>query len=222
MDERLVYSDNDIAFRYNLDTHPVPESFTMHTHQMCEIYLFMNGKASFRIEGSEYRLERGDLLVMRPAEAHCIQVQADHPYERLSMHFEPTLFDRIDPEHRLLKVFMDREAGRFNRFSAAEFPDQIPDPVKEDRRCTLMENLLAVSAKLNKAKIGTKTFAIVEGYDEVNLCYVGRTAQDTPEVDGLAYIYSSYELNAGDIVEIKIMDADEYDVTGEVVNEFTK
>ena len=40
------------------------------------------------------------------------------------MHFEPTLFERIDPEQRLLKVFTEREAGRFNRFSAAEFPDQ--------------------------------------------------------------------------------------------------
>ena len=124
MNERLFYADNDMAFRYNLDAHPVPESFTMHTHQMCEVYLFLNGKASFHIEGSEYKLERGDLLIMRPAEAHCIQVQPDHPYERMSMHFEPTLFDRIDPEHHLLKVFMDREAGRFNRFSAAEFPDQ--------------------------------------------------------------------------------------------------
>jgi len=113
-----------MAFRYNLDAHPVPESFTMHTHQMCEVYLFLNGKASFRIEGSEYKLERGDLLIMRPAEAHCIQVQPDYPYERMSMHFEPTLFERIDPEQHLLKVFMDREAGRFNRFSAAEFPDQ--------------------------------------------------------------------------------------------------
>lgn len=124
MDKRLFYTDNDLSFRYNLDAHPVPEDFAMHTHQMCEVYLFLNGKASFRIEGSEYRLERGDLLIMRPAEAHCLQVQPDHPYERLSMHFEPTLFDRIDPEHKLLKVFMDREAGRFNRFSAAEFPDQ--------------------------------------------------------------------------------------------------
>ena len=124
MDERLFYSDQDIAFRYNLDVHPVPESFTMHTHQMCEVYLFLNGRASFRIEGSEYRLERGDLLIMRPAEAHCIQVQPDHPYERLSMHFEPGLFDRIDPEQKLLQVFMDREAGRFNRFAAAEFQDQ--------------------------------------------------------------------------------------------------
>ena len=124
MEERLYYSDGDVVFHYDLDAHPVPESFTMHTHQMCEVYLFMNGKASFRIEGSEYKLERGDLLIMRPAEAHCIQVQPEHPYERLSMHFEPALFDRIDPEHRLLRVFMDREAGRFNRFSAAEFPDQ--------------------------------------------------------------------------------------------------
>ena len=124
MNEKLIFSDGDVMFRYNLDVHPDPESFTMHTHNMCEVYLFLNGKASFRIEGSEYRLERGDLLVMRPAEAHCIQVQPDHPYERLSMHFEPSLFERLDPDGKLLKVFMDREAGRFNRFSAAEFSDQ--------------------------------------------------------------------------------------------------
>lgn len=105
---------------------------------------------------------------------------------------------------------------------ASEFSDQLPDEVKEERRCILMENLQKVSAELNKAKIGKCTEAIVEGYDSENLCYVGRTAQDTPEVDGLAYIYSSYELNAGDIVKIKIMDADEYDVTGEVIDEFTK
>lgn len=105
---------------------------------------------------------------------------------------------------------------------ASEFSDQLPDEVKEERRCILMENLQKVSAELNKAKVGKCTEAIVEGYDSENLCYVGRTAQDTPEVDGLAYIYSSYELNAGDIVKIKIMDADEYDVTGEVIDEFTK
>ena len=105
---------------------------------------------------------------------------------------------------------------------ASEFPGQLPEEVKEERRCTLMEILQKVSADLNKAKIGKTTEAIVEGYDEENLCYVGRTAQDTPDVDGLAYIYSTYELNAGDIVNIKIMDADEYDVTGEVTDEFTK
>ena len=80
-----------------------------------------------------------------------------------------------------------------------------------------MELLQKVSGVRNRARIGTVTSAIVEGYDEEEFCYVGRTSQDTPEVDGTAYIYSKEELNAGDIVSIKIIDADEYDVTGEVI-----
>lgn len=105
---------------------------------------------------------------------------------------------------------------------AAEYADQIPDELKESRHRELMELLKEISYKQNQKKIGTVTEAIAEGYDEDEFCYVGRTAQDTPEVDGTAYIYSKYELNAGDIVRIKILEADEYDVTGEVVNEFTK
>ncbi|MBO5009005.1 MAG: 30S ribosomal protein S12 methylthiotransferase RimO [Clostridia bacterium] len=105
---------------------------------------------------------------------------------------------------------------------AAEFDDQIDEEIKLTRHGELMELLKDISYKQNQKKIGTVTEAIAEGYDEDEFCYVGRTAQDTPEVDGTAYIYSKYELNAGDIVEIKILEADEYDVTGEVVNEFTK
>ena len=105
---------------------------------------------------------------------------------------------------------------------AATFEDQIDEDVKTERRNIVMELLQRVSAQLNRSKIGTVTEAIVEGYDEENFCYVGRTAQDTPEVDGTAYIYSEYELEAGDIVTIKIVDADEYDLTGEVTDEFTK
>ena len=100
---------------------------------------------------------------------------------------------------------------------ASEFDMQIPDEVKQNRRCRIMELLQKVSGVRNRARIGTVTSAIVEGYDEEEFCYVGRTSQDTPEVDGTAYIYSKEELNAGDIVSIKIIDADEYDVTGEVI-----
>ena len=105
---------------------------------------------------------------------------------------------------------------------AAEFPDQIPEQIKEQRHKAIMELLQEISYKRNQDKIGSFAEAIIEGYDEDNFCYVGRTAQDTPDVDGTAYIYSKYELNAGDIVNIRILEADEYDVTGEVENEFTK
>lgn len=105
---------------------------------------------------------------------------------------------------------------------AADFDGQIDDEVKQQRRDEVMTLLGEISLSKNKEKIGKVVSAIVEGYDETEFCYVGRTDKDTPEVDGNAYIYSSYELNAGDIVNIKIIDAGEYDVTGEVTDEFTK
>jgi len=100
---------------------------------------------------------------------------------------------------------------------AADFDSQIPEEIKEDRYQRLMELQRQISNSLQLKKVGTITEAIAEGYDETEFCYVGRTAQDTPDVDGNAYIYSKYELKAGDIVRIKIINADEYDVTGEVI-----
>lgn len=105
---------------------------------------------------------------------------------------------------------------------AAQYSDQIPDEVKEQRRDELMELMRDISLQKNKEKKGKTVSVIVEGYDEEEFCYVGRSSQDTPDVDGSAYIYSQYELNAGDIVNIKIIDASEYDITGEVTDEFTK
>ena len=105
---------------------------------------------------------------------------------------------------------------------AAQYPDQIPDDIKEQRRDELMELMRDISLKKNREKKGKTVSVIVEGYDEEEFCYVGRSSQDTPDVDGSAYIYSQYELNAGDIVNIKIIDASEYDITGEVTDEFTK
>ncbi len=134
-----------------------------------------------------------------------------------------------DADFEILKSFIEKyrldrvgvfEYSREENTPAAQFEDQIPDFVKQKRRNELMELQSRVSAEINKEKEGTVTYAIVEGYDDENFCYVGRTAADTPEVDGAAYIYSTQELHAGDIVKIKIISSDEYDITGEMINEF--
>lgn len=122
-------------------------------------------------------------------------------------------FLREHPLDRVGVFTYSREDGT----PAAEFDMQIDDELKEERYSELMEQQKEISYKLQKAKVGTVTQAIAEGYDETEFCYVGRTAQDTPDVDGTAYIYSKHELEGGDIVNIRIIDADEYDVTGEVV-----
>ena len=101
---------------------------------------------------------------------------------------------------------------------AHDFVDQIDDDVKEDRYNALMSLQSEISLSINKSKIGTVIDAIVEDYDEEELSYVGRTYADTIDVDGNAYIYSADELEIGSIVKIKILNAENYDVIGEVVN----
>ena len=101
---------------------------------------------------------------------------------------------------------------------AYSFDDQIDDDIKEDRYNSLMSLQSEISLSINESKIGTITEAIVEDYDESELSYVGRTYADTIDVDGNAYIYSADELEIGSIVKIKILNAENYDVIGEVVN----
>lgn len=105
---------------------------------------------------------------------------------------------------------------------AADFDGAVDEKTKNMRRDELMAVQQEISREKNKGKEGSVVSAIAEGYDDENLCYVGRTYADTPEVDAIAYIYSSNELELGDIVNIRIISTDEYDVTGEVLNEFTE
>ncbi|MBR3933838.1 MAG: 30S ribosomal protein S12 methylthiotransferase RimO [Clostridia bacterium] len=102
--------------------------------------------------------------------------------------------------------------------AAYNYDDQIDEETKEKRRDELMKLQMGISLSINNSKIGTKVKAIIEGYDEDEFCYVGRCSFDTPDVDGMAFIYSEDELNAGDITEIEIIDFSEYDIVGKTVS----
>jgi len=101
--------------------------------------------------------------------------------------------------------------------AAYNYEGQIDEVIKEKRRDELMKLQMEISLSINNQKIGTVIPAIIEGYDEDEFCYVGRCSFDTPDVDGMAFIYSEDELNAGDIVEIEIIDFSEYDVVGKTI-----
>ena len=92
------------------------------------------------------------------------------------------------------------------------FDRQIDADTAQSRRDTLMAAQMEISAEKNNEKIGKVVRVIIEGYDEGEFCYVGRTEADTPDGDGVAYVYSEDELSAGDITEATVIDANEYDV----------
>lgn len=98
--------------------------------------------------------------------------------------------------------------------AAARLPGQIEESVKLARQEQVMEVQNQISALLQQSKVGKTVEVLVEGYDEENLMYFGRTAADSIEVDTTTYFAAEDEVPIGSFVKVKILDADSYDCTG--------
>jgi ribosomal protein S12 methylthiotransferase len=91
----------------------------------------------------------------------------------------------------------------------------VPDEVKESRWKRFMETQQAISARIQKAKIGKRLQVLV---DEPGATQArGRTAADAPQIDGTVHIASRRPLRAGDLVTVKIERADAYDLYGAAI-----
>jgi len=76
-----------------------------------------------------------------------------------------------------------------------------------------------ISYKKNMEKIGNIYDILVEEKVEGESVYIGRTAYDAPEIDGIVYVHSERTLGPGVFVRVLIKDALEYDLMGEMLNE---
>jgi ribosomal protein S12 methylthiotransferase len=70
--------------------------------------------------------------------------------------------------------------------------------------------------------VGRILDVLVEGRIPEDDVYIGRTYRDAPDVDGYVFIHSEEEMMSGDIVKVRIMNAQDYDLVGDVVYEFTE
>jgi ribosomal protein S12 methylthiotransferase len=94
--------------------------------------------------------------------------------------------------------------------------DSVPQDVKQTRANRLMEVQEQISFELNQEKIG-KVFKVLVDKKE-NGRFVGRTAYDSVEVDNEVLIDAArYYCRLGDFVEVKITEATEFDLYGEVI-----
>ena len=105
---------------------------------------------------------------------------------------------------------------------AAEMPDQIPEEVKESRRDELMLIQQEIAFGKAEERIGEEYDVLVEGKIPEDDIYVGRTYLDAPEVDGFVFFESDRELVSGELVRVRIVDCNEYDLIGELCDEFTE
>lgn len=130
-------------------------------------------------------------------------------------------------QHEELMEFVDEmEFDRLGVFTysqeedtpAAGLPGQIAEEVKEDRRAELMELQQEIAFDQAKEMIGKEVMVMVEGKVADEEVYVGRTYRDAPNVDGLLFIHTEEELVSGDFVKVRVTQALEYDLIGEMIS----
>ncbi|MBQ5659778.1 MAG: 30S ribosomal protein S12 methylthiotransferase RimO, partial [Lachnospiraceae bacterium] len=136
-----------------------------------------------------------------------------------------------EEDHEILMEFVDEmEFERLGVFAysaeedtpAYNFPNHVPDEVKEDRRAEIMELQQDIAFEKSENMKGRVLEVMIEGKVADENAYVGRTYMDSPNVDGLIFVNTGYSLMSGDFARVRVTGALDYDLIGEVEDEFTE
>ena len=131
--------------------------------------------------------------------------ETEEEFEELLEFVEETRFERLG-------VFAySREEGTV----AGDMKNQIDEDVKAMRADAIMRRQLDISREINESKVGDTMTVMVDGTDEDG-AYLGRTVYDAPEIDNTVIFTSDEELVPGDMVQVKITDAFDYDLVGKM------
>jgi ribosomal protein S12 methylthiotransferase len=133
--------------------------------------------------------------------------ESDREFQELCDFVQKMEFDRMG-----VFQYSHEESTR-----AYDVDDDIPAEVKADRANALMEIQQTISTRKNAEKVG-KTFKTLFDRKEGGY-FVGRTEGDSPEVDNEVLVDAKkHFVRIGDFAEVRITEATEYDIYGEVVN----
>lgn len=129
-----------------------------------------------------------------------------------------------DDFRQLLDFIKEYELDRVGVFTYSHeegttaFPlgDPIPQKVKDERRGELMLLQQSISLRKNQAKIGRIFDVIIDGRE--NGYYIARSRHDAPEVDNFVFVESNQPHKSGDIINVTINKAEEYDLWATLTN----
>lgn len=138
------------------------------------------------------------------------ETESDH--EELMAFVEKTAFDRLG-------VF---PYSQEEDTPAAEMPEQVDDELKQERLDELMSLQQEIAFEGAARMKGRAVDAMIEGKVADEDAYVARTYKDAPDVDGFLFVRTDRELMTGDFVRVRITGSNEYDLIGELEDEFAE
>lgn len=131
--------------------------------------------------------------------------ETDEQFEHLYNFVEKMRFDKMG-------VF---EYSREKNTTSYDMQNQVPQKIKKERYKKLMALQQKISYEINQAKIGKTIPCIVEGFTDDRVVIM-RSYADAPEIDGLVYAKGEEAVVPGDIEQVLIERADEYDLFGKI------
>jgi ribosomal protein S12 methylthiotransferase len=119
-------------------------------------------------------------------------------------------------EHAVVFRYSDEESC-----SAHELPDKVPALVAANRARKLMALQRRIAREKNRALVGREMDVLVEGASEEHeLVMKGRHAGQAPDIDGSVYL-SEGEAHAGQMRRVRIVQASDWDLVGELLDDVT-
>ena len=131
--------------------------------------------------------------------------ETDEQFEELLQFVKDARFDRLGAF-----TYSPEEGTK-----AAVMPNQIDEDVKIERLDQLMMLQQSISMELLEQRIGETCEVLVEGRDEDG--WYGRSIREAPESDGCIHLITDLELTPGSYIQARIVSADAYDLTAEVL-----
>lgn len=133
--------------------------------------------------------------------------ETDEQFKKLYQFIKDMRFDKMG-------VF---EYSREKNTVSYSMEHQVPKKVKHKRFQELMALQQQISFEINQTYIGKILPCIVEGFTDEGVVIM-RSQHDAPEIDGLVYAKSDRNIVPGDIENVLIDGADEYDLFGKITD----
>lgn len=98
---------------------------------------------------------------------------------------------------------------------AGEREDQVDPQVRLHRADLVMEEQMDIAFQMGKELVGKKLEVLVEGYDDEQQMYYGRSYMDAPDIDTrTSFVTEQEEVQVGDFVWVEVLDSVGYDLIG--------
>ena len=188
------------------------DNVSIHHHDFFEVYFFLSGRVSFKVEGRSYHLEPGDLLLINPQELHQPDIGDDAVYERIVLWIDRSYLSNLCTAAGVdLTACFDNEApGHTNLLRPTKLRraalSQLLDRLVREYYSDELGSFAYAQGLLTQFMVEVNRLAQASGYTEKReepdlvsqvLAYIGNHYQENITLESLAaaFYVSKYHLS---------------------------